>query len=291
VRTSGVVGDQDAPTGADHLCWVDDDPARLVEAVHEFLAEGLRRRERLLCVGSGLADELRSAGEPFGSLDGGLDDLVDRGTLAFEDLAATYTDGEPVRPDEQRAYYVEAVGRAREDGYRGVRVVADVSGLARTPAERAELLRWEQLADEFIASGGGLVAMCVYRRATLDAEALADVTAVHPSVRSPRDVPAFRVWFDEDRVVLAGTVDTFSADRLSAVLAGSPARGPVVGLDLRQLELADVAGCRALAGWGAQLAEQGRLLDLVGAPRVVQRAWQLLGLSSRARVTFSEVPR
>jgi ABC-type transporter Mla MlaB component len=287
VRTSGVVGEQDAPAGADHLCWVDDDPARLVEAAHEFLTEGLRRGERLLCVGSGLADDLRSTGEPFGSLDG----LVARGTLAYEDLTAAYSDGQPVRPEEQLAYYEAAVRQAREDGYRGVRVVADVTGLARTPAERAELVRWEQLADEFIASGGGLVAMCVYRGTALDAEALADVTAVHPSVHSAREVPAFRVWYDEDRVVLAGTVDTFSADRLAAVLAGSPVRGPVVGLDLRQLELADVAGCRALAGWGAQLAEQGRVLDLVGAPPVVQRAWQLLGLSARARVTFSEPAR
>lgn len=288
MRYSGVVAERDRLAGADHLCWVYDDPLSFTDAARRYLSAGLGRGDRLMCVGTGLAADLRAAGEPFGRLD----DLVDRGTLVFLDLDAAYVgDTAGLDPHVQRAFYDAAVRRARENGYQGVRVVAEVTALAGTPTGRSQLVRWEHLADEYIASGAGLAAMCGYRRRALDDDAVAELTAVHPQVHAPRDVPSFQIWFDEQQVVLAGTVDTFGAARLARVLAGSPVSGRAVTMDLGRLEVADVAGCRAIARWGRQLARRGTRLHLAGAPRVVQRTWQLLGLGELAPVTFSEASR
>ena len=113
-----------------------------------------------------------------------------------------------------------------------------------------------------MARGSGFTAMCAYR-ADLGNDALAEVATVHPLVRGPEGVPPFQVFHDEARVVLTGSVDTFTADRLGRVLADSPAARPSAVLDLSLLEFVDVAGCRAVARWaqglGRTAAGDGRL--------------------------------
>jgi anti-anti-sigma regulatory factor len=286
VRDAGVLDEHDPLTDVDHLCWVYDAPATFVEAAQRYLAVGLARGERLLCVGDGMAAHLRAAGEPFGSLD----DLVARGALSFAEVRNAYVDGGTLSPMEQRAFYDAAVRNAHDAGFTGLRVVAELTTLA-TVSDRAGLVQWEHLADEFIASGSGMVAMCAYRRGALDAGAVADVAAVHPQVHAPVDPPSFRVWFDGTRMAVAGTVDTFAADRLARVLATSPVSGPTAVLDLSELEVVDVAGCRALAAWAHALAGRGVRLRLEGAPRAVGRIWRLLGLDGSVPVTFAEAVR
>ena len=283
VRLFGALDEGDTLAHADHVCWVYDDTASFTGAAQRFLAEGLARGDRLLCVGDGLADEFRAAGEPFGPLA----DLVARGTLRFAPVAGTYADGRGVRPQEQRAFYDAAVRAAQDAGYRALRVVAEITELAGSDTARAGLVRWEHAADEYIASGSGLVALCAYRRGVLPEQALADVTAVHPQVHAPHDPPSFRIWFDGPRPCLAGTVDTFAADRLARVLAGTPA-APVVALDLSGLRVVDAAGARALARWAGGLTDRGAAVHLPGAPSSLVRIWSLLGLDRWAPVDFAE---
>ena len=287
MRLTGVLAERDAFAGADHLCWVYDDPASFAEATHRYLAEGLAQGDRLLCVGDGMAAELRAAGEPFGAID----DLVARGALSFEDTGDAYADGEPMRPRDQWAFYDEAVRSAQAAGFRGLRVVADVTVLATTAAGRARLVEWEHIADEYIASGAGMAAMCAYHRPELDPDAVADVTAVHPQVHAPLDPPSFRVWFDDDVVHLAGTVDTFGAARLARVLDSPAVPSAPAVLDLSGLEVLDVAGCRTLARWAADASRAGQRPQLRGAPRAARRIWRLLGLDDTAPVTFTEPVR
>ncbi len=83
-------------------------------------------------------------------------------------------------------------------------------------------------------------------------------------------------------------MDTFAADRLAGVLAGTPAAGPVVALDLSGLEVVDAAGARALARWAEALTDRGTAVHLPGAPSGLVRIWSLLGLAERAPVTFAE---
>lgn len=283
MRDSGVLDERDPLTEADHLCWVYDDPASFVDAAQRYLSVGLVKGERLLCVGDGIAADLRAAGEPFGSLDA----LAARGALTFDTIGQAYAEGPVLSPADQWAFYDAAVRDARGAGFSGLRVVADVTPLARTSAGRAGLVQWEHLADEFIASGSGMVAMCAYHRGALDARAVADVTAVHPQVHAPLDRPSFRIWFDTTHVVLSGTVDTFGAERLTRILACSPVTGRTAVLDLSRLEAVDVAGCRTLAAWARALAGRGVRLRIQGAPRSVVRIWRLLGMDGAAPVTFA----
>ena len=281
VRSHGPV---DVVPGADyayHLCWVYEHDADFDAAAREFLAGGLERGERLLCVGERVIESLTTMTPPLPDLAG----LIARGAVETLPLDEVYAAGGPFDPARQLAYYDAATRRAREEGYRGLRVLAEISDLAADDGQRAQLVRWEQLADEYAVHGAGFSAMCAYR-ADLDREALGDVTAIHPLVHGSGEVSSFRLFADRDRLVLAGSVDTFSTDRLARVLDAAPVAADGVVLDLAGLEFLDIAGCRTLARWAAGLTERSVPVEITGSSSLLRRMWGLLDLDQMAPVTF-----
>ena len=269
----------------DHVCWVcaEDDDAGFGDAVRTFLAGGLARGERLLCVGERIVDSVRADLPPFT----GVDALAEAGTLQLMTLADAYDASSEFAPERQLSYYDAATRRALDEGYTGLRVVADVSVLAADPRRHSELVRWEQVADQYMAQGPRMTAMCVYSGA-LPAAVLADVTTVHPSSHHPDGGPQFRIFFDENHLAVVGSIDTFEAARLARVLESSPTPSTSL-LDLSRLEFVDVAGSRAIARWAAGLCGRGMTVEIRGASRLFRQIWRLLDLDEVAPVTFTEV--
>jgi anti-anti-sigma factor len=282
VRAHGLVDEVPGAGPGDHLCWVYEDDAAFDEAARDFLVGGLARGDRLLCVGQRVIDSLQALTPP--TLDAAA--LIAGGAVETLTLAEAYEAAGPFLPEQQLAYYDAATRRAMDDGYRGLRVIAEVSDLAAAPAQRAALVRWEHLADEYAAHGSGFSAMCAYR-ADLGPEALADVASVHPLVRAPEEVSSFRIFVDGDRIALAGSVDTFSSDRLARVLASVRVKDDGLVLDLAALEFMDVAGCRVLARWAADLWAHSVALEVTGSSALLRRMWQVLDLARIAPVTFT----
>ena len=190
--------------------------------------------------------------------------LIASGALETLTLAEAYEAAGPFLPENQLAYYDAATRRAMDDGFRGLRVIAEVSELAADPDRRADLVRWEHLADEYAVHGSGFSAMCAYR-ADLAPDALADVASVHPQVRGIEESSSFRLFVDGDRIALAGSVDTFSADRLARVLPSARVNTDGVVLDVAALDFLDVAGCRVLARWAAGLWARSVPLEVTGS--------------------------
>jgi anti-anti-sigma regulatory factor len=283
VRTHGLVEDVPEAAAADHLCWVYADDAAFDEAAREFLVGGLARGERVLCVGQRVIDSLGTLGRP--AVD--VADLIARGTVETLTLAEAYEAAGPFLPEQQLAYYDAATRRAKDDGYRGLRVIAEVSDLAADPDQLPELLRWEHLADEYAAHGSGFSAMCAYR-ADLAADALGDVASVHPLLRASEEFSSFRLYAEGDHLSLVGTVDVFSVDRLTRVLSATRVKDDGVVLDVTGLDFVDVAGCRALARWAAGLDPGSVSVEVVGASSLLRRMWDLLHLGRLAPITFAE---
>jgi ABC-type transporter Mla MlaB component len=247
---------------------VSEEGANVDDAAHEFLAGGLARGERLLCVGDRVVAALRAAGPPFD----GLDELVARGDLEMLTVAEACEATREFVPEQQLAFYEAATRRARDAGYRGLRVLAEIRAPA-DPARRQEMVRWDPLADDDAVHGAGFSAMCAYR-----ADLLPDDLA---------GVPSSRVFFDEYRIVLAGSVDTFSAGRLARVLAASPIASDRVLLDVAPLEFVDIAGCRVLALWARDLRERSVALEVTGSSALLRRMWLALDLNRLAPVVFT----
>jgi len=283
VRAQGRLADLTTVPAADHVCWVYDDDASFDAAVRDFIEAGLARGDRLLCVGERVIDSLRGQH----ALLRDVESLLAEGALETLTVAQAYDATGHFCPERQLEFYGTATRRALADGYRGLRVVADVSPLADQPALLSDLLRWEHLADEYIAHGSGFSAMCAYR-GELGTDFLGEAASAHPVVHAPDGLPSFRLFFDDGRLAVAGSVDTFSAALMSRALAGCPVTGPRTRLDLRRVEFLDVAACRVLALWAADLRERSVDVEIHGAPHLVRRMWQLLDLSDIAPVSFVE---
>jgi anti-anti-sigma factor len=129
--------------------------------------------------------------------------------------------------------------------------------------------------------------MCAYR-ADIAPDALADVASVHPLLRAPDEICSFRLFADGDHISLAGTIDAFSADRLTRVLSATRVKDDGVVLDVTGLDFVDVAGCRALARWAAGLDPGSVSVEVVGASSLLRRMWDLLHLGRLAPITFAE---
>ena len=176
----------------DHLCWVHGDRGDYRPGLSEFFRDGLGRGLRVAYLGPGNAGELRDL----------LGGVVDTGTLVsgeavrvifFEEF---YGAGEPVDPSAVIKRYDAATQEALADGYRGLRVGADVTDLVRAPEQRDAFARCEFLLERYSARHP-LSAMCGYRRDLGDA--VTQFACLHAA--APAGVTPFQVFACGDGAV------------------------------------------------------------------------------------------
>jgi hypothetical protein len=126
MRMIGPVGSYRELGVQDHLCWVHGDPRDYRPRLSDFFRDGLERGLRVAYLGSEDAGELREL----------LGRVADTGTplvsgeavrvISFEEF---YGAAEPVDPAAVIKRYDAATQEALADGYRGLRVSADVTDL------------------------------------------------------------------------------------------------------------------------------------------------------------------
>jgi anti-anti-sigma factor len=290
VRASGLLNEPAGVEDADHVCWAYTDDAAFEEAAVRFLRAGLDRGERLLWVGDGAADRLRRAGGDLADVDR----LRARGALTTLAVDEGYALDGSFSPAEQRDFYATATRQALDDGFAGLRAVAEVTVLAGDGRRGEDFLRWETVCDGLVATGAGLSVFCAYSVADLPPGVVDDAAAVHPVASVPGPAPAFRLWSERDadgrRVAVAGEIDVVAADRFQRLLESTHVDVPVLTLDLSRVAFIDLAGARAVASVARAVTARGGRLVLEGASRLFRRMWRIIGFADVAEVSFTERP-
>ena len=274
VRQTGAVTDLQGLARRDHVCWAYDEVAEYSAAARQFLLDGLDRGERLLCVGE---VAIRSATEGDAALPDA-SELVRTGRLDLLPLSDAYfSDGRPRSLRDQLRFYSKAVEQALADGYAGLRVAAELSDLTGEPEQWAAQVEWERAADRFIVSGPGMATLCAYRVDLVAKTLSTQLLEVHPLTGGAPALAEFRLFHDDDALVLTGEIDGFVADRLQALLDCTSAGGRRVTLDVAGVTFIDAAATSALAAWVEALADRGTEVRLRGAGRMLRRIWSVLG--------------
>ena len=269
MRANGSVRELSGLGRQSHLCWPYDDPAHLQRAAVAYLAEGIARGERVACIG----EPLRAPASVVVSLD------------------EAYRRKPLDTPAKKLRFWDGATRQALADGYTGLRVIAEVTVLASDPSRLDEQLQWEHLADDYIANGPGLTAVCAYRADVLPEPVIAELACRHPQVREPVQEESFRLFFDGDTLVLAGMLDAFNAAQLDRLLASTHVARDRVVLDVSQLEFVDGRGTAALADLATALGERDAMLRITGASATLRKIWRVLGYSHLANVTLTGAGR
>lgn len=162
----------------DHVCvcYVGDDERDAI--LLPFLEAGLRDGDRCLAVvdvpePATVLERLDPALDPAGCVAGR--------QLQLWGSAETYLRAGRFSSDWMAEFWAEQVRAAGLDGYELVRVVAEMSWLARTDLERRQLVEHEAWAHRF-AAGQGMVLLSLYDLDVLGSGILIDLLRTHPRV-------------------------------------------------------------------------------------------------------------
>jgi hypothetical protein len=152
------------PTG--HLAWRFRGRAAFEGLAAPFLFEGLERRERLLLV----SDDPRPSQWPTR--------LLAAGQLVINSTTDVYGPTRLVNADEQHATFRQVLADAIDEGYYGLRVIADNTSLIDGPERLDAWLEWEARADLFMAENP-VTGLCAFDETRARPRDLAAACSVH----------------------------------------------------------------------------------------------------------------
>ena len=164
MTSNGTGSGRGWPTG--HSGWLFDGVARFEGAATSFLAEGAARKERLMFV----ADDPDSNLWP--------QRLLQEGALLIASAIEIYGPDRTVIPASRCQTLASTLAEALRDEYEGLRVAADNSSVIAGPERVVAWMRWEELADIFMAENP-VTSLCAFDRTRADNPSLARVRGAH----------------------------------------------------------------------------------------------------------------
>ncbi|MET9591887.1 MEDS domain-containing protein [Streptomyces sp. NPDC006516] len=259
-RHSSVVFSDDEQW-AEHLCAFVHDGLEKGEHVHYFA--DTTSPERVL---RALADA---------GIDGA--GAAARGQLSVSVAARTYLAGATFDPDAMIGLWFDTAEAARASGYRGVRVVGEMSWGARDIAGADRLLEYELRIHEEVFAHLPLTAWCFYDRRLMSSEYANVLAGAHLTHRGePYGVPALRVAPLTDRpgLLMSGSAGYDTREAVAAAAAVLSGAAPRMELDLAALRHLDAASLATLA-YAAAGRRGGAPLKVRQAPSPLRRLLQL----------------
>jgi anti-anti-sigma factor len=272
VRCHGLV-ESPGRVGADgHACWAYDDlEGDFLAAAAAFLHEGVALDQALMFVGGAQAEEVVRSVDP-------LCRMVADGTLQIASFDEVYPGGQRRPHAEQWATYAGATEQARQRGHTGLRVLAEVTALARDDGSWLGQARWESYAESRMP-GTTLSALCCFDRAQVPPEGIAAIASAHPIVDSRlADLVPFRLFGSADAIRLAGEIDAFSSSTLRHLLRSREEAGDLV-LHLGELTFIEHTGVQALVEYADSVRAKGQGLTVRDAPASLLRIADVLRVS------------
>ncbi len=190
------------------------------------------------------------------------------------------------KPDALRDWHLEALTRARRDGYSGLALTCDGATLRGIAPEPGATIEHEHELTELSAE----VPMRVLCRYDTAVETDADLGGLVRQHAPGLEDITFAAHRYPDRLAVAGAVDAANATRFGAVLSAAVAAG-VRLVDLEELEFLAAAGLHALDTVARPLAEYGEHLGLHHATSPVRQVLTLSGLTGSGVVLVNSCPR
>ncbi|MGH3172154.1 MAG: MEDS domain-containing protein [Trebonia sp.] len=232
----------------DHIGWVFAGATAFDELAWPFLAEGGASGELLMYI----------AGSPNPATASRLRDLYGAQAIQVASISEVYGESGVVDAAAQRATFAAALTDALAAGFSGIRVAADNTALVTDEKRLAAWLRWEHVADRFMAENA-VTGLCAFDRQLVDVNQLRHLATLHPLSSSAEPEPQFRMFASSGNLWLEGQIDSFAVGELPLALDVLPPRTGVL-IDLsaaRFVSRAPLAGLRRLADSGVTVTIRG----------------------------------
>lgn len=269
VRQVGLL--ERPPTGVGtHVCWLYDDSSAFVRAAETFLAEGARKKERLVYVADASATELA---DQLASID--VERLTTEGQLLLQPVHALYQPDGIFDAAAQVEVYRSLVAGALADGFTGLRVAADAGALVATHDAHRRFLEYELAVDRVMATSP-MSALCAYRASEVG-DRIDDLFGVHPCSHGG-EPDGLHAYWEGPTLVLGGEADVRTEAVFDAVLFSLHRVPSPTQLDAHDLRFVDVRSLVRLGQAAGALAAAGRRLQVHGLSAAARRCASLLDL-------------
>ena len=266
-----------------HLCAFHHGERHLTRIAATFISHGLSAGDRLLYVATDEQAEALVRALPDHVHAGG---AVVSGQLLVRSFADVYGSRRPGDIGTIADGFRAAAEQARKRGFPGLRVAAQMDGLAPLLGSTEEALRWERMSTG-LQRDLGVSSVCLYDASRLDEGHVEQLTHEHAGLAPElAETPLARFLAVDEPwgVRVSGEVDISNRDLLHRVLLSRAAVTPRMHVDLSGLTFADVGSMSRMRAVAASLPGDGWLvLDRV--PAAVRRVLTLSGLDhERLRV-------
>lgn len=265
-----------------HVAWGYRDRAEFLARAAEYIADGLKRNQRILYASDGSRDALRNELAEMGFADAVRSRRISPTPVQEQYLFLPGSD--VVDAEATIAAGVAAMEHVVASGCSGCRAVVDGAVLVRTPEQRAGFTRLEYLVDQKMAVLP-FSALCAYDLELLGDDAK-ELMCLHPFVG--QGAVGFRIYADPGAgFALAGEVDAADNDTFkTAIRRIWPLIGDELVIDAHGLEFITHHELFAIDRLGAA---EGRQVVLRTNRRLPRRLAELLGLEN-IRVETSSPP-
>ncbi|MEV6302889.1 MEDS domain-containing protein [Actinoplanes sp. NPDC051861] len=264
----------------DHLCLIVDDDIAGREALTDAVRAGLRGGDRVLYCS---ADTVEALGRLRPAVE-----AIAGGDLRVRPIESSYLSAGVFHPAAALRFLRQEVDDARDAGYRGLRLLTDMSWASRSAPGVDRLPEYEAEANTIFAEGYAM-AVCAYDPRLFDPLSRRGLAQAHLGTVAtgepfdPSSALRVRPVREPFGIRLLGEADLLNHAALRAVidhLLGSlPGERATATVDLTQLRFIDTAAARVLL-----LAYQrgaGRL-KFVGRPTALARLFDLHGAGEPA---------
>jgi anti-anti-sigma factor len=235
----------------DHVCWTTGDEAVRLDSLTEVAETGFREGHRVVYCGDDTADVLAAfaqRGLPTGR-------ALASGDLRVPPIESSYLTAGVFDPQATLSFLHREIGAARDAGYRGLRIVADMSWASRLVPGIERLLDYETEINKIFAEGY-VLGVCAYDRRAFTTASLRNLARSHPgTVRTGRPFDPARALrvrhtWQPFGLRLEGEADLLNESVLRAVIDHLldilPDEYPRAAVDVSGLTFVDTAAARVL---------------------------------------------
>jgi anti-anti-sigma regulatory factor len=279
----------DAVDAGDHACLTFSDHEERLDLVAAFVRDGLRADFKVVCWTDAIGPDALAGQLATRSVRPGA--ALRRGQLRIAPVSESLLGGGAVDAMAMLEVLADEVDTARREGYRGLRVTADMHWATRPSAAADELVTFETEAAGLFGNGR-LCLICQYDRDRFDAVTLAFAAKAHPKTLAAQvylEHPLLRVCrqYSPPGIRVAGQLDYRHRDVLEQALAESLRLDRHLQVNLAGLEYIDGACAGLIVATATRLSASRRMTVI--CRRSVATVFALVGASAAGRLRVQSV--
>jgi len=265
------------PQPGDHVCCTFENDDRRLEATMRIVRRGIDSGHKIVYLTESIMPVALAA--TLETAHAAVARALTTGQLRVSAAAEAFLNQGVFDADAVLATWRAGVAQAREEGYQGLGVVADMLWAVRK-VPGIDRLAWYEAQLNRICAAGFLTTVCLYDRRVFTTADLRGISNAHPGTASPGDPSGWTMQLhiahtmDPVGIRLTGEADLATRQALQAVLDGLPEDlpyGSPVTVDLSGLSFADGATAIALVRLARALPTGSRFVGTSGALATVLR--------------------